>query len=251
MNTKAAQSNAVVDEDPLAGLVPVSVENEVDTGISAPAGMTGLSGDFSQKDFVIPGLKIVGKTGVLSDEFTPGNILYNKEVVLSDGKDPVMLIPLSLRKVWVEDVEYDSEIMPRRFESLAEAHVAGYSDEWGAEKRVVEQATIIFLVPIEEGHANIEAPESLHPFIRKQNERAGCKEPKFGYTRAMFVCQGSAYNAVAKPLITAGFSGHLRNGLHHGTFAFTSHIKTFKTNSWWAPKLVSAGRNSPEMVKWL
>lgn len=252
MNTSVSQNDAAAtDEDPLAGLVPVTVEGETSGNLAAPAGMAGMAGDFSQKDFVIPGLKIVAKTGVLSDEFTPGNIVYNKEIVLSDGKDPVMVIPLSLRKVWVEEVDYDSGIMPRRFEALSEAHAAGFSNEWGSEKRVVEQATIIFLVPIEEGHASLEAPEHLRPFIEKQNNRAGCKEPKFGYTRAMFVCQGSAYNAVAKPLITAGFSGHLRSGLHHGTFALTSHIKNFKTNSWWAPKLVSAGKNSPEMVEWL
>lgn len=255
METKVTQSAEaeVVDETDAGGLPPALPPGEAGEIPALPgmSGMSGIEGDFNRDDLVIPYLNIVGKTGKLSDEFTPGNILFNRETVLSDGKKPIIVTPISLKKIWVEDLDFDSEVTPRKFQTLEEAQLEGYSSDYEAEKKVVPQATILFLVPIERDFASFEAPTDLHECIKEQTKRVFNGEPMFGFARALYICQGSAYNAVAKPLITAGYSGHLRAGLHHGGFALTTHLKSFKTNSWWAPKLASAGKHSPEFIKWV
>ena len=256
MDTKvtgnSTEETEVVDDG--AGSLPPALPSG-DAGeipsLPGMSGMSGIEGDFDRGDLVIPYLNIVGKTGKLSDDFVPGNILFNRETVLSDGKKPIIITPLSLKKIWVEDLDFDSAVTPRKFEKLEEAVAEGYSSDYEATKKVVPQATVLMLVPIDRDFASFEAPTSLHECIKEQTKRVFNGEPMFGFARALYICQGSAYNAVAKPLITAGYSGHLRAGLHHGGFALTTHLKSYKTNSWWAPKLASAGKHSPEFIKWI
>lgn len=227
----------------------------VETGTAPLAqntsGNAGLEGDISKEDILFPYMQVVAKTGNLSDEFTPGHIVFNKEVELSDGKTPLIVTPLRLKKGWVEDTDFDSEVAPRRFSTLEEAVSEGFSEQYGMAKRVVPEAYVLFLVPVDEEYATIEAPHHLLSDGTERAKQVFGGQPKFGFARAMYICKGSAYNAVAKPLITAACSGHLRGGLHTGSFSLTTYIKTYHKNSWWCPKMKSAGKHDPEFIQWL
>jgi len=254
--TDEHNDNDLLEEvsDPGEGKAATQVSPSGEKGELAPVGangMEGLEGDIDRDDLVIPYFSLVGKTGQLSDHFTPGSFVFNKEHVLSDGKEPLLITALSLKKSWVEDIDFDPEIMPKRWDNLADAMEEGYSKEWGAEKRVVPQAAILLLVPISSEYASFEAPKHLHQVLTEQAQRVFRGEPVFGFARALYICQGGAYNAVAKPLITATTSGHLRGGVHHGAWTITSYLRSNNKNSWYAPKLAAAGKHSPEFVKWL
>lgn len=244
------------------GLIPEIEDTEIIPGGNsgeAPLANTGYGDDFdvevSQKDLIIPFLNLVAKTGGLSDSFTPGTFVYNRDVEVSDGKKPLMVIPLTMKKFYEEDIEYNPEIAPRRFATLEEAHAEGYThydDDKNAEKIVRSCAQITLLVPVDRDYATIEAPANLHEPIKEQVKRVFNGEPQFGYTRAILVCRKSAYKGVAAPLISAKTIGHLRGlDLCNGMFALTAKLDSFKTNTWWTPVLKSAGRCSPELAKWV
>lgn len=247
------ESEVSEDSAALPAALPAGAENEP-IALTGLTGASGIQGDFDRDDLVIPYLNVVAKTGNLSDTFTPGHIVYNKEVVVSDGKKPIIVTALSLKKYWEEKLDADEwgDVSARRFDSYDEALAEGYSKDYDSEKRVIPVASIMVLVPIDRDYASIEAPLNLHECIKEQTKRVFNGEPVFAYTRAIYIARGSAYRNVAMPLITATSMGHLRKGkIHHGGFALTTKLDSFKNNSWWAPKLSSAGKHTPEFIRWL
>ena len=78
----------------------------------------GLEGEFDRSDLQIPGLNLVQSVGPLSELFQPGQMVYNKEEVLGL---PAEVTLLRLRKFFQEKLPYGSEVLPRRFNTQAEA----------------------------------------------------------------------------------------------------------------------------------
>jgi hypothetical protein len=226
-------------------------ENGLPLAHTQQFGAGELDGEFGASDFKLPYLSLVNKTGQLSNDFQPGSFLYNKEVVVSDGKEPFLVTALGMKKDYVEDIEFDSEIMPRSFTRLADAEGEGYSLDYEADKRVKERAMILTLVPVPEDYGTFFAPDHLTEFLAEQADRLFSGKPRMSWALAMWIVQSSAYNAVAKPLATAKMGGHLRGGLHHGPWVLQSELKNYRSNSWYAPRIRSGGRHSPEFIQWI
>ena len=125
-NTTPAVDTEVLDGIPEVPGTEVATTEQLPTFLGGTE--AGIEGDFSTDDLVIPYLNLVGKTGGLSDEFKPGTYVYNRDIEVSDGKDPLLVIPLSLTKEWEEKLDFDAEVMPRRFKKLEEAMAEGYVD---------------------------------------------------------------------------------------------------------------------------
>jgi hypothetical protein len=228
--------------------------HDEDLGLTLPAAEFGagtLEGEFDQSDIQLPYLSLVNKTGQLSNDFTPGSFVYNKEVVVGDGKEPILVTALSMKKDYVEDIEFDSEIMPRTFARLADAEAEGYSLDYEAEKRVKPRACILTLVPVPEDYGTFFAPDELTEFLAEQADKLFKGKPKTSWALAMWIVQSSAYNAVAKPLATARMGGHLREGLHHGPWLLQSELRNYKNNSWYAPRVRPGGKHSQAFVDWV
>jgi len=232
-------------------------EKPEETGIVAPGQFSdsGLEGEWDTSDLRTPYFSLVAKTGSLSDSFTPGSFVFNKEIEVGDGKDPAFITVLDAKKYYIEDIEFDPDIQPRRFDRLEEARAEGFSTEWGAEKRVKSAASLIVLVPVPSEYATFMPPKEVRDAINGSDSAKKLKRKILGddqgFARAMWIVQSSAYNTVGKAVATAIIGGHLKGGAWKGPWAITSELRTMKKNSWFVPLAKAAGLHPANVVEWI
>tara|TARA_B110000196_G_C21026639_1_gene605473 strand:+ start:99 stop:803 length:705 start_codon:yes stop_codon:yes gene_type:complete len=184
------------------------------------------------EDIRIPYFSLVQKTGQLSNDFDPGGFVFNKELSVGDGKDPIELTVLRADKYFVEDVPYDPDIRPKRFNTKTEFENEGFSLDYNSEMRVKEAAELVVLVPVEEGRATLINGTDF-------------------YVRALWVIQSSAFNTVGRTVATAMLAGHLRDGVHFGKWALTSELRSNKSMSWYVPIIRSMGRHGNDTAEFI
>jgi len=193
----------------------------------------GIEGEVSRHDIKLPRINLVQKVGDLSNLFTPGIFLFNKEVILSNGKTPFDVTVLRLRKQYQQDLPYGSEELPQAFDTAEEVINSGGSLKWGDENYYKEIAHVQLAM---EKPSDCPAElEGLFPHVFEDKQ----------YGVAIWTLTGSAFTSAGKTLITAAYT-LLKAGLHTGKFAVTSEIKKNAKNSWYAPVLKFAGKHSPE-----
>lgn len=227
-DTIAKTENAAPAEAPEKALAPLAQASPAIVSEDSD-----MEGEISRSDIRLPRVNIVQKVGALSNLFGPGSILFNKEVVLSNGKSPVEIIPLRLKKVYQQDLPYGSEETALVFERAEEVRAAGGSMQWGDDNYFTEVAHVQVAVVRPD-----DCPEELEvmfPF-----EHAGKV-----YGCAMWTLKGSGFTTAGRTLITARTT-LLREGLHTGRFMLSTELKNNAKNSWYAPVLKFAGRNDAE-----
>jgi hypothetical protein len=185
------------------------------------------------QDIRIPYLSLVQKSGNLSNEFSPGSFVFNKELVVADGKEPIEITILRADKYFVEDIDYDPDIRPKRFNTREEFLAEGYSLNYEAEMKVKEAAELVVLLPVDEQHA---------VFTTESGQ---------GYVRAAWICQSSAFGTVGRTVATAMMAGHLRDGVHKGKWALTSELRSSKAMSWFVPIIRSMGRHEAGFLEFV
>jgi hypothetical protein len=203
---------------------------EEPTEISSYNGPGGSGWDV--QDIRIPYLSLVQKTGTLSNEFTPGSFVFNKEFVVADGKEPIEITVLRADKYFVEDIDFDPDIRPKRFNTRDEFLAEGYSLEYGAEMKVKEAAELVVLVPVATEHAVFSYEDD-------------------SFVRAAWICQSSAFGTVGRTVATAMIAGHLRDGIHKGKWALTSELRSSKAMTWYVPIIRSLGRHDDKFLSFL
>jgi len=205
------------------------------TALSTNSGnVQGLTGEWGTGDIQIPRLSLVQKSGTLADDFPKGTFVYNKELVVGNGNDPVKITVLSARKYYQEDIPFgESDELPQIFERLEDARAEGFTTEWNSNQpRVKEAADLVVLIPVPEQYATV--------LFNGQ-----------GYARALWTLVSSAYNSAAKTIATAAVCGHLRGGLYHGGWELTSNLRTNQRNSWYVPVLRSCGAHEENFKSFL
>lgn len=222
--TKTPTKSFTEEEAPTKGEVMTTLV-EVDNGMGAPVpqGLTlpaGAEGAYDSEDIQTPRLSLVAKTGKMADEFTPGNFVVNKEVDI--GKEVHGVVALQFRKYWMEKIEFEEGVFPKRFYSKAEYEAEGYKEQWDADLRVVRAMDAVLLVPV--------PPEIATSEFEGQ-----------GYTTVLYSAAASSYKTFGMTLITASVR-HLRTGIHHGDWTLKSELKSGNANTWFVSKILSGGR---------
>jgi|694.fasta_scaffold06436_15 hypothetical protein len=220
--------------------VSLAIAPTTSKSVSAPVVASGVVGEVSMSDIKLPRLNLVQKVGSLADSFQPGCIVFEKSVVLSDGKleNSLDLTPLQLRKQYQRKTawgEGDNTEQPEVYETAEQVRQAGGSLQYGDENYFQEIAHIAFALKLPE---NIEVgDEILDLFPYKFNDSL--------YAVAMWTVASSSYTALGKRIISDS-AMTLRNGLHTGHYLVSSEIRKNARNSWYVPRASFKGKHTPE-----
>ncbi len=204
----------------------------------APAFKVGaVSGPVRRSDLKLPAIQIVHNTGLLQENFTPGSIVLNKEVVLTKGdKDlPIKLTVLAFNKYFMEKLPFKEDgPMARIFNTEEELAAAGLHTNWvnDAPPPAIEAGTALVAIESDKEHPHF-------PF-------------SFGdkyYALAEWKLQSqSAYSRAGKMIITAA-DWNLRDGLHNGSWTLTTRKEKLGANWVFVPVLKSGPRNSKDLAE--
>lgn len=193
-------------------------------------------GEINQSDVRIPRLNVVAKVGELSNVFTPGDLVLNKETKLVAKEQPIIVTPVKIRKTYQEDTEF-GEDMGRTAKTLAEVQAfGGQIDDREGEKFWIPVADIIFLVK-KPANASPDADALFY-------EEIGGEQ----YLLAAYTARKSAYTAVAKPIFRAKLQSGTVKGLN---YELSVKLRTYEGNTWFAPNLRPAGKPSEALATYL
>jgi hypothetical protein len=229
--SKPAASQADQPRAIPAAVVPPEPEDESPAPLAIP--VKPVEGEFLSEDFVIPKLHLVQAVGPLSEKFTPGQFVFNKEQVIGDGSSPVSLTVLRIKKQYQENLAYGGDELPRVFDTLDEVRRAGGWIDWRNNERPpfspILHALVLIRSPFEEN--------PLFPY-----EFAGS-----AYGLALWTLRGVGFTRAGKALITASQFA-LKDGLHTGSWALTSKREKIGMNFVHIPILRHDAKHTDEFT---
>lgn len=187
----------------------------------------GMEGDWGTEDLMLPRINVVAKTSELVDEgFTPGSIVFNKELELVAKDIPLNVIVINMIKKYQEDIDWDDDAQAKVFHSKSEMHAAGYSTDYGSENYCKPFAKFTLLIRRPE---NVEDEAGMFP-----HEFEGKS-----YAMAEFIAAKTAYKTTAVTVASAvAFSN---NALWNYQWSLSATLKSFKDNTWFSPTMKRAG----------
>lgn len=217
-----------------AQIVPVGDKHPVSAqAVSIPAAR-GITGEITMRDIKLPRISLVQKIGELADSgISPGVYMLNREAMLSDGKTPLNITVLRLHKQYRQRLEQGDPSMPQVFDRQEEVIAHGGSLKWGEPNYYGEIAHLSLAIEKPEG-----LKEEYEPFFYR--EHAGKN-----YTLAIYTVASSAFTAMGKKVITAGYN-QLVNGLWHGKWKLTSALTKGPKGTWYIPDAKFDGMNDKE-----
>lgn len=206
-------------------------------------------GEFDSSDEDKPMMQITAKTGELSNTFSPGDILLNKEVVICgitpQGKPPltINLFAVAIKKRRQNDLDIDGGEMGDAVDTAAEViergGVLGY-------RPYADKAATQYWKPILHVVFLIEMPEGLSPDGQAlfPYKIEGKNYSLVGYTaRAK-----TAYNGIAKPLIQAK---RAKGTVRTTAWTLSTKGEAFENKSWIQPLLRQAGPTPEGILKFI
>lgn len=204
---------------------------ETSTALAFPS--KPVDGEFRSEDFVIPKLHLVQSVGPLSETFQPGALVYNKELVLTDGVAPLSLTVLRIRKQYIENVEYGGDEVPRVCDTLDEVRAAGGWIDWRNNERPPFSPVLHVLVLLRSPIAD----NSMFPYRFKDES----------YGLAMWTLRSTGFTRAGKTIITASQFA-LKDGLHKGGWTLTSKREKIGMNFVFVPVLRHEAKHSEEFA---
>lgn len=192
-----------------------------------------VEGEITVDDIVIPRFHQVQSVGPLSEKFPPGSLVFNKEVVVSDGTTPVNLTVLRIKKRYIEHVEYGGDEIARVFDTLEEVKAAGGWIDWRDNERPPFSPMLQTLILIQ-------SPFEDHPLFPYQLG-------EHSYGLALWTLRSTAFTRAGKAIITASQFA-LRDGLHKGGWQLTSKREKIGINFVYVPVLRHDAKHSDEFA---
>ena len=216
---------------PAQPMPPEPDDDETSTQLAIPG--KPVEGEFLSEDFVIPKLHLVQAVGPLSEKFTPGQYVYNKELVLSDGVVPVILTVLRIKKQYQENLPYGGDQLPRVLDTLDDVRRAGGWIDWRNNERPP-------FSPILHALVLVRSPFEENPLFPYEFDGAA-------YGLALWTLRGVSFTRAGKNIITASQFA-LKDGLHTGSWALTSKREKVGMNFIHVPVLRHEAKNPADFA---
>lgn len=229
----------------------VAVQQETAVALKSEASFAigGMTGEIDRGDLAMPKINIVQSVGPLSEDFKPGSILYNKEIVLAKASDdpkewtePVEVTVLSTRKQYQKVTDYDSDEQGEIVDTMAEVEERGGWIDWRNDEkppwRTMLTALCLVKAPNEEiaDRFALAAPDGS------------------SYELALWIMTGTSYTRAGKQIMTAG-KYSLKNKetgmpeLHKGIWNLQVRREKLGANLVYVPKFVLRGRHDEDFVE--
>lgn len=221
----------------------------------APVSYHDDSDETEASDIILPRLNIVQKVGDLSNQFTEGDILFNKETVLVKSPKPGIKDLTKFVRIVVCGFRVDRLVektsggkLGKIVDNEAQAIAHGGTTNWNEHKATGKP----LFQTLSEALLLVEKPE-------------GIDDPSFSlsadgkqYALAVYAMKGTAYTNGTKVIRTArkigwladGFDANkqqVKRGYTWGFWKLGSELKQFDTNFAWAPLLQRDGETGPEV----
>jgi hypothetical protein len=209
----------------------------------------GVSGDIGDGDLSMPKINIVQAVGPLSEDFSPGTILFNKQITLmaanKDPKEytaPIGITVLNARKQFQKVTDYDSDEQGEIVDTMAEVEAKGGWIDWRNEEKPPWRPMLTALVLIQ-------APSDD---IAEQFSIVGPDDKS--YELALWVMTGVSYTAAAKPILTASLYS-LKNKesgkaeLNHGRWELCVRREKKGANLVYVPRLQLKGKHDAAFIQ--
>lgn len=209
--------------------------------IGAPRpSVTGIEADVNASDIRIPRINLVQKSSELADVegWSPGDIAFAKEVKIIPFGATGIVSFLHLRRQYQENLPYGSGETPKVFNTREEVFANGGSLSYQADNEYRPIAHLTMLVELPEGASD--ADEAYFPLAFNGKS----------YGMAVWTVASSAYNSVAKELITAA-AVFLKTGIHKVAWELSVQKKKAGTNTYMVPVIKQHGKHSPEMIEFI
>lgn len=203
------------------------------------------TGDWDFNDQRIPRLNLVHKTsdGELIERFGIGSFCFNKEIKLSDGKNPLLVTALRAGKDFIQKLPFGDPEMPMVFKSKDEVLANGGSfNKKDAANRTyyIPRAHIQFIVRMPED--TDEEGAAMFPYEHDDHQ----------YGMAILTVSSSAYTATAVELATlCAHNSVMRKGMPFGKLELTSSARTSPRYSWLVPQIQFAGANKEDFIRFV
>jgi hypothetical protein len=227
-----------------AGSKAVAVRPESQVAIIGEDQAKGIYGEFGADDIKLPRLNLVNKVGDLSNLFTPGTYVINKEHQINDIDpknkglgNPLKVIAVRLKVEYQESLPFDPDVRPRVFQTAEEVRLSGGQVAYGrGEGKFAKVGHIEFLIQEPETLSE----EAATTFFYVLGEKR--------YARVIYTASSTAYAETAAILYSDFKVGHLnKTGLFGGFYSLGSKLKTGDKGTWWIPSMKTAGEVPAEL----
>lgn len=246
MKTSFAKPTQTIKSAEKATETETTTESTTALAVQSPSELSNVvsldgqvQGEYSSRDLTIPKLNLVNKTGDLSNTFNPGSFVYNKEVVIGDGKKPAPITVKRIAKFYLQDLPYGSGETPKNFVSLRDVRAAGGalatdSDVEEGTDLYSEAMTCIVLVK------SLEKKHPLFPFEFNGES----------YALAQWLLTKSAYKQTGRKLFTDSQLA-LRDGIDTANYELTSSIRTNSQGSWYVPVVKLGAKHDAKFIEFV
>lgn len=229
--SKKDKKEDVVEEDQSARSPSTAVTTREET---APAmvpetGASPYSDDYEASDIVVPRINVAQKVGELGDIFEPGQVIYNKEIVLPT--------PFRWLVVGVLPKQFSEKVpggeMGRLLNTRQEVLEAGGVFT----KREADSTGKPHFQDMVTADILIEKPED----VEDENGLFSYEADGKFYAPARYTMKGTSYFGVARKLFSARTMGALKAGWSACVWSFETEVQTFGNNKVFVPIVKNLG----------